>query len=163
MLARTQDNGNKQVLLERLTLKCRPDNPAAALHTGPGWARWEVPEEVSSVACQVSSEEAEDPEEIWEKVASGECEISNGSQVLDNKWIRSDCPQDHTGETKPIPAVTEAREVVVAPSGAAERPAAVAAGRQKVVPFRSLALDLFGPAVAGRGRLTSVCSRRQRR
>ena len=80
--ARTQDDGNKQVLLERLMLKCHPDNPAAVLRMEPGIARWEVPEDASRSKSEVSSDHAEDPEEMWEKVVSGKCATPNGSPVL---------------------------------------------------------------------------------
>ena len=76
--ARTQDDGNKQVLLERLMRKMGSDSPTAVLRTGPGWARWEEPEEVSSLKCQVSSEGPEDAEAMWEKVATGKGEVSVG-------------------------------------------------------------------------------------
>ena len=178
--ARTQDDGNKQVLLERLMRKMGAPSPTAVLRMEPGCARWEEPEGVSS---QVSRDGAEDPEALWEKVATGKCEIpvaciprsasagqemvrdthptaSNGSlgtaagapgsqalipellrqtnpisreankgQVLDNTGVSSAWPPDRRGETKPIPAVHEASEAVTAVCGAAQGPAAVAAGR----------------------------------
>src|SRR3974390_3449872 len=75
MEARTQDDGNKQVLLERFMLKVGPPTPTAVLHMEPGIARWVEPEELFHKG-------PEDPEELWEKVASGECEISDASRML---------------------------------------------------------------------------------
>ncbi len=180
--ARTMDDGNPQVLLERFMLKEGPPFPGAVLHMEPGIARWEAPEEGPTVKKQVSSEQAEDPEELWEKVVSGEsvragprpcpsgrrprgaaptqfisqnsaeetpCGVTtnvplipellrqtkpiarevNERQVPDNKGVSNASLEDRLQETKPIPVVSEARDGVVAPSGAAEGPAAVTAGR----------------------------------
>jgi len=53
---------------------------------------------------------------------------ANEGQILDNKGVSSDSPQDRLEETKPIPAGKEASEWVAASSGAPKGLAAVTAG-----------------------------------
>jgi hypothetical protein len=118
--ARTQDDGNRQVLLERLMRKIGPPSPTAVLRMEPGIARWEEPEEVSRLKGQVASDGADNAEEMWEKVARGECQASvgcvprTGSSGAKTEMgctahpTTSNSAADRSCETKPILTTHEA-------------------------------------------------------
>ena len=67
--ARTMDEGQPQVLLERLMGKLR-DSPSATLRVGPGSARYEE--------TPAQDSRAEAAEELWERASGGECEEGGG-------------------------------------------------------------------------------------
>jgi hypothetical protein len=123
--ARTMDEGQPQVLLERLMGKLR-DSPSATLRVERGSARYEetpvdaprveAVEGVSSLKCQVSREESQSPEPpgpptspclppAAHQLSRQTNPISDGDdpgQVLSEAGVTDDSPPDRPRKTKPI-------------------------------------------------------------
>jgi hypothetical protein len=124
--ARTMDDGQPQVLLERLMGKLR-DSPSATLRVERGSARYEetpedaprveAVEEVSRLECQVSSEESQSPEPPGpptspclhpadHQLPRQTNPISDGDdagQVLSEAGVTNDSSPSQPERTKPIP------------------------------------------------------------
>jgi len=96
--ARTMDEGQPQVLLERLMGKLR-DSPTATLRVGPGCARYE------ETPAQDSGAEA--AEELWERVSSGECEVSQGRPALETSSLTLAAPEAAPADGAGLPRATE--------------------------------------------------------
>ncbi len=99
--ARTMDKGQPQVLLERLMGKLR-DSPSATLRVGPGCARYE------ETPAQASPAEA--AEELWERLSSGECEVSQGRPALETCNVTLAAPEAAPDGGAGLPHPTERGE-----------------------------------------------------
>jgi hypothetical protein len=82
--ARTMDEGQPQVLLERLMGKLR-DSPTATLRAERGCARYED--------TPARDSRAETAEELWEQVSSGEREVCQGSPALETSSLTLAVPE----------------------------------------------------------------------
>jgi hypothetical protein len=126
--ATTNQSGETQPLIPELLRQTKP-----------------MGEEVSSLKCQVLSEEGVSPRGLDVPASNFTLDTSNSAegrvrqtnpiarevnerQVVASKEVSSDCPREHAGETKPIPAGNEARELVAAPADTVEDLAAVTVG-----------------------------------
>ena len=99
--ARTMDEGQPQVLLERLMGKLR-DSPSATLHVGPGCARYEE--------TPAQDSRAEAAEELWERVSGGECEVSQGRPALETPNLTLAAPEAAPDGGTGLPHPTERGE-----------------------------------------------------
>jgi hypothetical protein len=96
--ARTMDDGQPQVLLERLMGKLR-GSPSATLRVGPGCARYE------ETPAQDSGAEA--AEGLWERVSGGQCEASPGRPALETPNLTLAAPEAAPDGGAGLPHPTE--------------------------------------------------------